>query len=243
MPFTFSHPAAVLPLTVLPKRWTSMTGLVIGSMTPDFEYFLRMKVSSIYSHTWTGLFWFDLPLTIILAFVFHLVVRDRLIDNLPTVLTRRLLVFKNFNWTNHFRENILVVILSGVVGISTHILWDSFTHEQGHFVQAFDGLQNTFTIAGHSIATYKVLQHSSTIVGGLIIIYALLQLPADKIFSKQKSIFPFWFLVGVITLAVVTIRLLMGLDYKLYGNLIITFITGGLFGLVLTPTFLKLINR
>jgi hypothetical protein len=42
MPFTFAHPAIVLPLKHLPKRWYSLTGLIIGSMTPDFEYFIRM---------------------------------------------------------------------------------------------------------------------------------------------------------------------------------------------------------
>lgn len=59
MPFTFSHPAIVLPLTSLPKRCISVTGFVIGSLTPDFEYFIRMKVKSEYSHTISGLFWFD----------------------------------------------------------------------------------------------------------------------------------------------------------------------------------------
>lgn len=51
MPFTFSHPSIVLPLTYLPKKWISLTGIVIGSLTPDFEYFLRMKIQSTYSHT------------------------------------------------------------------------------------------------------------------------------------------------------------------------------------------------
>ncbi|WP_262496247.1 DUF4184 family protein [Flavobacterium piscis] len=39
MPFTFSHPAIILPLKYLPKNWISLTGLIIGSLTPDFEYF------------------------------------------------------------------------------------------------------------------------------------------------------------------------------------------------------------
>lgn len=238
MPFTFSHPAAVLPLTYLPKRWTSMTGLVIGSLAPDFEYFLRLRVYSSYSHNWTGLFWFDLPLTIILAFVFHLIVRDILIDNLPSFLSRRLLIFKGFNWTRHFKENFLVVIASILFGVATHILWDNFTHEHGQFVQSIDGLQNTFTIAGHSIAVYKLLQHSSTIIGGLIIIYALLQLPTDKNYQRENSIFRFWFLVISISFVVVAGRLLTGLDYKLYGNVIVTAITGGLLGIVITSKFI-----
>jgi hypothetical protein len=51
MPFTFSHPALILPLTRLPKRWVSATGLVIGSIVPDFEKFLKMNDGNTYSHT------------------------------------------------------------------------------------------------------------------------------------------------------------------------------------------------
>lgn len=83
MPFTFSHPAIVLPLAFLPKKIISITGLIIGSLTPDFEYFIRMKLSSEYSHTISGVFLFDLPLGIILTFLFHGIVRNKLIDNLP----------------------------------------------------------------------------------------------------------------------------------------------------------------
>lgn len=46
MSFTFSHPAIVSPLNYFPNKWFSLTGLVIGSLTPDFEYFLRMRIKS-----------------------------------------------------------------------------------------------------------------------------------------------------------------------------------------------------
>jgi hypothetical protein len=94
MPFTFSHPAAVLPLKYLPKKWFSVTGLVVGSLTPDFEYFIRMRIYSSLSHTWTGLFFFDLPLAIILASVFHLLVKDQLIESLTHFLHARFISFK-----------------------------------------------------------------------------------------------------------------------------------------------------
>jgi hypothetical protein len=32
MPFTFSHPAAVLPFTKRPGKWYSVTGLVVGML-------------------------------------------------------------------------------------------------------------------------------------------------------------------------------------------------------------------
>lgn len=71
MPFTFSHPAIILPLTSSKRQWFSATGLVIGSMTPDFEYFIRMKVQSDFSHTLPGLLWFDLPLGLLLSFIYN----------------------------------------------------------------------------------------------------------------------------------------------------------------------------
>ncbi len=89
MPFTFSHPAIVLPLNYLPKKWFSLTGLVIGSLTPDFEYFIRMKIKSEYSHTLEGLFWFDLPLGVLLAFIFHNIVRNNFYNNLPLFFKSR----------------------------------------------------------------------------------------------------------------------------------------------------------
>ena len=39
MPFTFSHPAIVLPLTFLRRQWFSLTGLAVGSLTRDVKYF------------------------------------------------------------------------------------------------------------------------------------------------------------------------------------------------------------
>ena len=71
MPVTFAHPAIVLPFYKKPKFF-SMTTLIIGSMSPDFEYFLRMKIKSDMSHTLLGIFYFDLPITLIIALSFTL---------------------------------------------------------------------------------------------------------------------------------------------------------------------------
>ncbi|MEN2414974.1 DUF4184 family protein [Flavobacterium mesophilum] len=104
MPFTFSHPAIILPFKYFPKSWFSMTGLVIGSLTPDFEYFMRMKVQSIYSHTLLGVFWFDLPLAIALTFIFHSIVCNSLFLNLPKAIRKRFYSFTGFNWNFYFKK-------------------------------------------------------------------------------------------------------------------------------------------
>ena len=97
MPFTFAHPAIVLPLHALQRRCFSLTALVAGSLSPDFEYFLRMQIHSSHIHTLWGLLYFDLPLGLILAFLFHNIVRDPLLDNLPGFLRRRVSVYKTLN--------------------------------------------------------------------------------------------------------------------------------------------------
>lgn len=234
MPFTFSHPAIVLPLTFLPRQWFSLTGLVIGSLTPDFEYFLRMRIKSNYSHTIDGLFWFDLPLGLLVAFLFHNIVRDRLFNNLPTFLKSRFLTFKQFDWNGHFKRNWFVVTISILIGATSHIFWDSFTHDHGYFVKAIPALQSTVDFLGRQIPILKILQHSSTLLGGLVIAFAIYKLPTKNAENKNIN-WKYWAILAGLTLTIITVRLLSGLDFKQYGNVIVTAISAGLISLTITP--------
>jgi len=238
MPFTFSHPAIVLPLTYLSNKWISMTGLVIGSLTPDFEYFFRMRIKSNYSHAIDGLFWFDLPLGILLAFIFHNIVRDSLINNLPTILNSRFSVFTNFDWNGHFRRNWFVVTISILSGAASHIFWDSFTHDHGYFVQNIPALQKSVDLLGRQIPILKILQHSSTLLGGLVIAYAVYKLPTIKT-DKDNLNIRYWTIFTGLTMTIIAVKLLSGLELKQYGNVIVTAISAGLLSLVLTPLILN----
>jgi hypothetical protein len=241
MPFTFSHPAIVLPLTFLPRHWFSLTGLIIGSLTPDFEYFLRMRIQSNYSHTISGLFWFDIPLGIVLSYLFHLVVRDRLFDNLPAVLSSRLSQFKQVDWHSYFKRNWLVVILSVFIGAVSHLFWDSFTHDHGYFVQNIPALTNTMDFFGMQVPVLKILQHGSTLVGGLAILFALFRLTPEKSVTGKLNL-NYWGIFTTLTLTIIALRLFNGLDIKQYGNLIVTAISAGLISLTVT-TFLTNWNK
>lgn len=238
MPFTFSHPAIILPMTYLPRQWYSLTGLVIGSMTPDFEYFIRMRIQSNYSHSISGLFWFDLPLGLLLAFVFHNIVRNSLIENLPYVLKSRFSKFKQFNWNKHFKKNWLIVIISILIGAASHLFWDGFTHYNGYFVRAIPALANEVEVLGKQVPILKILQHSSTLIGGLIIAFALLKLPTDRKVTKEISM-KYWVILTLFALLIIAVRILSGLNYKIYGNLIVTGISAGFIALILTPIFTR----
>ncbi|WP_354361859.1 DUF4184 family protein [Pedobacter sp. UYP30] len=235
MPFTFSHPAVVLPLTYLPRKWFSLTGLVIGSLTPDFEYFLRMKVQSEYSHTLTGLFWFDLPLGILLAFAFHNIVKADLFDNLPKSLKNRLYAFKQFDWNKYFKQNIFIVLTSIIIGAFSHILWDSFTHETGFIVNTFRIMTNEIHLFGRTYPVYKISQHLSTLIGGIVVLFSLFNLNFDdKVKGKIDN--KYWILVSLIGSTIFLFRFFSGLKINEIGNIIVTGISAVLLALILTPT-------
>ena len=237
MPFTFSHPALVLPLKFLPRHWFSMTGLIIGSLTPDFEYFIRMRIQSDYSHTIGGLFWFDMPLGIIITFIFHDIVRDSLFDNLPIFLKSKFAPFKQFNWNQYFKTHWGIVLFSILIGAFSHIFWDSFTHEQGYFVKTIPILNQTIELFGRQIPILKIIQHTSTLLGGLVIAIFILKLPKDEN-SNRKINRNYWVIFIASTIIIVAIRLMTGLDYKLYGHVIVTGISAGLISLIVTPYLL-----
>lgn len=237
MPFTFSHPAIILPLTTKRLR-LSATGLIIGSMTPDFEYFIRMKVQSDYSHTLPGLFWFDLPLGLILSFIYHSIVRNSFINNSPVFIQKRLNKFNSLNWIKYFLLNWFIVSISVLIGAFSHLLWDSFTHETGYFVERSSLLKGTIYLKGLTMPVYKVIQHLSSLVGGLIIAIAFLTTESTAI-ATIVNISKYWLFIVLITLTIVLLRLFFGLQLSQYGNLIVTIISAGFTALILTPLILK----
>lgn len=242
MPFTFSHPALILPFVFFRKKWYSLTGLIIGSMMPDFEYFFRMKIKSEISHTFWGVLVFDIPVGILLAFVFHNIVRDSLVKNLPPALKYRFSGYISFNWNRYFKNKWFIVLISLFIGILSHILWDSFTHPGGFFVERISIIKNTAYLFGNEIPVFKILQHGSSLLGAIIIVLFIWKLPEDKSVSNKGNI-RYWFIVAFTVAFIVFLRLLTGLDYRLYGNLIVTIISAFMIALVTTPLIMRIICK
>lgn len=215
-----------------------MTGLVIGSLTPDFEYFIRMKVKSIYSHTLLGTFWFDLPLAIILAFIFHNFVRQSLFLNLPTIIQRRLYPFIQFNWNYYFKKNWLIVIVSSMIGILSNLFWDAFTHNHGYFVNQFPELNAIIILFGSKFPLWKIMQHLSTFIGAIIIIMALFKLPKNSI-QKTSINKKYWVTIFSIVILILILRLSLSFNIQAFGNIIVSMISAFLISLILTPLIIK----
>ena len=240
MPFTFSHSAIVLPATCLPKKYYSLSGLIVGSMTPDFEYFIRMRDYSKYSHALTGMFWFDVPLGLILIFTFHNIVRNTLIEHLPFSFNVRFSVYEKFNWNQYFRKNMIVVLISLFVGIASHLFWDSFTHDGGFFAETIPVLKNKVNILNQQITGATALQYISSVVGGMIMLIYIFKFPEGQNTQQDNSL-NFWLLVLLITFMVVNIRLYLDFiltDYQ-HEDIIITTISGLLIAIIFLSLFLN----
>ncbi|WP_343695499.1 DUF4184 family protein [Flavobacterium sp.] len=233
MPFTFAHPAIVLPFKYFSKKWFSLTGLIIGSMIPDFEYFIRMRVQSNYSHTLTGVFWFDLPFALILCFIFHNIVKQQLFHNLPLNIQSRVLLFTHFKWNNYFRQNWITVIISILIGTASHLFWDSFTHNHGYFVDHISALKDSVIICNKKIPLLKLAQHFSTIIGGLIILFSISKLPKNNIHKNSISK-SYWFYILSFSTIIFIIRFTIGLSINEYGHIIVSAISSFLLALILT---------
>lgn len=167
MPFTLSHAAAVLPLARGP---VVPAALVVGAVAPDVPYFLKLPryagawyepfVNATTTHHWPGALTVAVPTAAVLLAVWW-VVRAPLValvasgggkpgsDESAGRLERA-------GWT----------LLSLVVGVATHVLWDSFTHGDGFLVERVGVLREP-AFAGMDVA--RVLQHVSTVVGLVVL--------------------------------------------------------------------------
>jgi hypothetical protein len=234
MPFTFSHPAIILPLQSLPKRWISLTGLIVGSITPDYEYFFRMEMVGDYGHTIAGVFWFDLPMGFLLAYFFHVFVKKALILNLPNFLKQRLFVFHDFDWFAYFLKNKRVVIISLLIGIFSHVFWDAFTHHDGYFVSVFTFLNHDFIVMNNTISVYNFLQHLSGLIGAIILLLAILKLPLNQE-NQAKINYKYWIVFTVLVLLIIAFRFLKGFQMTQIMDLIATFFGAVTISLIITP--------
>lgn len=231
MPFTMSHPAVVLPF----RKYFSATGLVLGSMSPDFEYFIKMKIESEIGHSLIGIFLFCVPTSLLFSFLFHYGVRKSLVENLPLYYKSRFQRFENFDWYFYFKNNLVKVILSIIIGAFSHILWDSFTHYDGFMVLNLPILQGVI----FDVGLYKILQHSSTILGFFYIAYIVHSLPKSESLDNISSFY--WLVVAILTIIFLGIRFIF-IPLSI-GNLIVSVMMSIFLSMIIVPIFFNFFNK
>jgi hypothetical protein len=181
-----------------------------------------------------GLFWFDIPLGILLSFLFHNIVRNNLYDNLPTILSKRLSAYKTFSWNNYFKNHWPVVLLSILIGACSHLFLDAFTHPAGYFVKLFPAIFKTIIT---TVPIYKILQHSFTLISSIYIIYYFRRMPVNHQANQPAS--KYWILVAIFTAIVIAFRFWIMPDYRIIANVVVSVISAFLLAIIIVPIFFK----
>lgn len=236
MPFTPSHAAIVLPFFNIKRL--SATALVVGSMAPDFEYFFKFNVESYVSHTWWGILYFNLPVVLLLSWVFHTHVKQNLINNLPPFLQKKFQDTLAFDFKAYIKTNWFWFFISGGIGAASHLFWDSFTHAHGFFARELPFYKGTFLpFNGVRYPLFYVLQHTSTMVGLVVLtIHVFLKRSAFP-FNPTQPTLRYWFILAVFVVVATTIRFaIYSADYNI-GNLVVSSISGLCIGLIILGWF------
>jgi len=194
VPLTPAHAAAVVPFC----RWKPylwLSPLVVGSMSPDFAYFIFLPEPwRHFGHRSLGLILFCIPAGLAVLYAFHRFFKRRLVLLLPRLIRAKLwphcgsfplLPLRRLAW-------ICVLIFFGAV---THVVWDGFTHDTGWAVLAYPQITAaTITIAGHRVYCYGLLQYASSVLGlGLLAWWSwqwyrrapTVRVPADSAFLRR----------------------------------------------------------
>ena len=146
MPFPLAHPAAVLPLRRVCPRLLCFPALVVGSLSPDLGYFFTGTDS--FAHSLPGSIGFCLPMALLGLGVFY--VADLLSRRHLPVLHRRLIL----PFVDDGPSSALVIVISLLLGIWSHLLLDSLTHRNGWLAQHLPLLQAP--IAGFDHRTIRL---------------------------------------------------------------------------------------
>ena len=164
LPFTVSHAAAVLPFRRLNLVWSAF---IVGSMAPDFPYVIGNTKYRDLGHHFPGLVFFTLPVAFAALWVFHNVIKGPAIGLVPLRMQVRLRAHAG-EFCFRGPARLLLILVCLVLGIVTHVVWDSFTHSFSWPWREFRWLRQRVHVPFlGSVPGFSVMQYGSTIVGML----------------------------------------------------------------------------
>jgi hypothetical protein len=176
VPFTLAHPAAVLPLRGL--RRLRMAPLTVGAVTPDLPYFLPWGIAHYVPVTHAFVHSFTVDLALGYALLGSLVVLQRPLTALLWARARALCLRALFPFRHPIEWAFAAPAI--LIGVWTHLLWDSFTHRDGWMVQRVEALSAPLVLGPYNGTVFHALQYVSSVVGLCVLVlwYGRLPTPA-----------------------------------------------------------------
>jgi Domain of unknown function (DUF4184) len=177
VPFTLAHPAAILPLRRFKPLRT--VPLILGAMAPDFRDYLPWDVRSALpnTHTLRASVLVCVPMCLLVLGALYL-----LREPLTALLSPRArwLCLSAVEPFGRRASEWLIAPLSILVGVWSHLLWDSFTHGSGWMVRHLAWLRAPLAIDGSYTTVNQVLQYLSSVAGLAVLALWYWRLPVPQ---------------------------------------------------------------
>ncbi len=183
MPFTLAHPAAVLSLRRV--RHLRTVPLIIGAVVPDVPYYLPSRIARWVpvTHAFVHSPTIDLLLGYVLLVVIFLLQRPltALLSARARALCLRAL--------SHFQRSAEWAFAAPaiVLGVWSHLLWDSFTHTDGWMVHRVAALSAPLSFGPYNGTVCHALQYLSSVVGLCVLVLWYDRLPTPAVNSGEGA--------------------------------------------------------
>lgn len=170
MPVTLpAHAAAVLPFFRLCRRGVLPTALVVGACTPDLSYVYAVRELGDYAHEFPGFVLFCVPVGLAVLVWLEALILPALRRALPEVVGVQWGRFVRTEGLPRAPLDWLATVAALVLGASTHLLWDGFTHA-GMWPAAVLYPDILVPVGSRELPLARVLQHTSSLVGSLVVL-------------------------------------------------------------------------
>jgi hypothetical protein len=170
MPFTISHVAAVLPFRRFLARYHLLSAAIIGSMVPDFGWLTPWRPARFETHSAPSLLTFSLPVGLATFWIFQRWMKGPLLELLPEAAharSQRLVAPPDMRAPLQW----VLAALGVLVGATTHLVWDAFTHEGARGLRLIPALDDPMVAIGaHHLVGARLLQDLSSVVGLLVVL-------------------------------------------------------------------------
>lgn len=212
--------------------------MILGSMSPDFEYFLALEPRQTIGHTFKGLLVEAIPLSIIIIVLVHLCIRS-FASHLPSIANLDTRAYERIKLMDLLSyKSWIVFLLSVVVGFYSHLFVDAFTHASGYFVQRYPTLQNEY---GVTIPLFQLLQYLLSLIGMMVELILLVEMlfrtPTTAGVMNVKRVswlgkITYWSIVLIVAFGIVAAKLAWTASTNMLGIVVVAPITGVLAGIV-----------
>ena len=242
MPFTFSHPAIVLPLKKIKPAWFSTTGLVMGSLAPDLPYFLKMDGETDFGHTFAGIFLLDLPLAFLVAIAFHRWYRNSLVRHLPSPLDRQHADCLSFRFQDYLKRGWLLFAISSFIGVLSHLVWDEFGKPDGYvYYLAPSFFSQPVRLGPFNPPLYILIERIGAVLGLVFLTWVVLGKKQETLVFNplpvKRKVF-YWLSMAVVTAVIASVILMADKGGASTSYLIVVLLGAGLFAFAsVTPLF------